>query len=212
MCIVWLCYRYNSSEYWRQIVELTVHKNFSNLIPPFSTCFTRRVTVRNITYTEWYKSYGLYSSPIRLLKCSSVVIAPVLIEMLNTSIRLGTYPSKVKIVKTTPVFKSDDDTDANNNYRPISLLSNFNRVFEKIIYNRLTSCIKKHELLYSSQYSFRKGHSTQHAILDIVNDIRTNMNQRLLSCGQFISIQFKPSTPSITIFCLIGSITMAFVK
>ena len=83
---------------------------------------------------------------------------------------------------------SDDNTDANN-CRPISLLSNFNRVFEKIIYNRLTSYIKKHELLYSSQYGFLKGHSTQHAILDIVNDIQTNMNQRLLSCGVFIDLK-----------------------
>ena len=87
-----------------------------------------------------------------------------------------------------PVFKSDDDTDANN-YSPISLLSNFNRVFEKIIYNRLTSYIKKHELLYSAQYGFRKGHSTQHTILDIVNDIQTNMNERLISCGVFIDLK-----------------------
>ena len=59
---------------------------------------------------------------------------------------------------------------------PISILSNFKRVFEKIIYNRSTSYIKRHELLYSLQHGFRKGHSTQHAILDIVNDIQTNMN------------------------------------
>ena len=95
----------------------------------------------------------------------------------------------IKITKITPVFNSDVDTDANNNYRPIPLLSNFNRVFEKIIYSRLTSYIKKHELLYSSQYGFRKGNSTQHAILDIVNDIQTNMNQRLLSCGVFIDLK-----------------------
>ena len=65
------------------------------------------------------KSYGLYFSPNKLLKCSSAIIAPVLSEMLDTSIRLGTYLSKLKIAKITPVFKSDDDTDANN-YRPIS--------------------------------------------------------------------------------------------
>ena len=134
------------------------------------------------------KSYGLYSSPTKLLKCSSTVIAPVLTEILNTSIRLGTYPSKLKIAEIAPVFKSDHNTDANN-YRPISLLSNFNRVFEKIIYNRLTSYIKKHELLYSSQYGFRKGHSAQHAILDISIDIQTNMDQRLLSCGVFIDLK-----------------------
>ena len=82
----------------------------------------------------------------------------------------------------------DDDTDACN-YRPISLLSNFNRVFEKIIYKRLTSYIEKHDLLNSSQYGFCKGHSTQHAILDIVNDIQSNMNRHLLSCGVFIDLK-----------------------
>ena len=79
-----------------------------------------------------------------MFKCSSVVIAPVLADILNTSIRLRTYPSKLKMAKITPVFKGDDDTDANN-YRPISLLSNFNTVFEKMIYKRLTSYIAKHD-------------------------------------------------------------------
>lgn len=45
------------------------------------------------------KSYGLYSSPTKLFKCSSTAVAPVLSEILNTSIRLGTYPSKLKIAK-----------------------------------------------------------------------------------------------------------------
>ena len=114
------------------------------------------------------------------------------------------------MAKITPVFKSDDDTDTNN-YRPISLLSNFNRVSEKIIYNRLTSYIKKHELLYSSQYGFRKGHSTQHPILDIVNDIQSNMNQRYISCGVLIDLK-KPLILSITTSCLISSTTMAFAQ
>ena len=134
------------------------------------------------------KSYGLYSSPIKLLKLSSFIIAPVLSELLNLSIKSANYPSKLKIAKITPIFKCDDEADANN-YRPISLLSNFNRIFEKIMYKRMTSYIEKHNLLYTSQYGFRKGHSTQHAILDIINDIQTNMNQRLLSCGVFIDLK-----------------------
>ena len=55
------------------------------------------------------KSYGLYSAPTKVLKCSSAVTAPVLSGILNTSIRLGPCPSKLKIAKITPVFKSDDD-------------------------------------------------------------------------------------------------------
>ena len=47
----------------------------------------------------------------------------------------------------------------------------------------------KHILLYSSHDGFRKGHSTQHAILDIVNAIQSNMNQGLFSCGVFIDLQ-----------------------
>ena len=159
------------------------------------------------------KSYGLYSSLTKLLKYSSATIAPVApvhSEILNTSIRLETYPSEHKIAKITAVFKSDDDTDANN-YRPISLLSNCNRPLKKKISNRLTNYIKKHELLYSSQYGFRKGRCTQDAILDIVNDIQTNMNQRLLSCGLFTELKAF-DTVDLTKFCLRSSITMAFAE
>ena len=70
----------------------------------------------------------------------------------------------------------------------VKFLSNFNRIFEKIMNKRMTSYIEQHDLLYPSQYGFRKGHFTQHAILDIINDIQANMNQRLLSCGVFIDL------------------------
>ena len=53
----------------------------------------------------------------------------------------------------------------------------------------MTSYIQKRDLLYHSQYGFRKRHSTQHAILDTVNDIRSNVNQGLLSCGVFIDLK-----------------------
>ena len=100
----------------------------------------------------------------------------------------GVYPSKLKMAKIIPVFKQDDETDANN-YRPISLLSNFNRIFEKIIFKRMESFIEHKNLLSPSQYGFRKAHSTQHAILDIVNAIQTNMDNCLFSCGIFIDLK-----------------------
>ena len=82
------------------------------------------------------------------------------------------------MAKITPIFKSGDDTDANN-YGPISLLSNYNRIFQKIMFKRMKEFIDKNDLIYSSQYGFRKGRSTQCAILDIVNAIQTNMYQGL---------------------------------
>ena len=95
----------------------------------------------------------------------------------------GLYSSKI-----TPIFKSDDETDPSN-YRPTSLLSNYNRIFEKIMYKKRKEFIDRNDISYSSQYGFRKGHSTQHAILDIVNAIQTNMNQGLYSCGIFIDLK-----------------------
>ena len=145
---------------------------------PSSSFFFRPVTPQEvkleISSILNNKSYGLYSSPTELLKLSKDIIAPIISEIFNTSVKLGIYPSKLKMSKIKPIFKSDDETDPNN-YRPISL-SNYNRIYEKIMYKRIIDFIEKNDLLYTSQYGFRKGHSTQHAILDIVNTIQTSMS------------------------------------
>jgi hypothetical protein len=72
--------------------------------------------------------------------------------MINMSIQNGIFPSKLKIAKIVPVFKSGDETDPDN-YKPISLLSIFNRIFEKVMYSRLISFMDKHNVLSSSQCS-----------------------------------------------------------
>ena len=71
----------------------------------------------------------------------------------------------------------------------ITSVSVFNRLFEKTMYNHLKSFFSKHCLLYESQYSFRKQRSTEHAILDIVNKIQSNMDKGMFSCGVFIDFQ-----------------------
>ena len=92
--------------------------------------------------------------------------------------------------KIVPIFKADDETEPNN-YWPISLLSNFNRIFEKLMYKRMKVFINEDDLLYCSQYGFREEHSTQHAIIDIVNTIQSNMDKRqtLFSGGVFIDLK-----------------------
>ena len=55
---------------------------------------------------------------------------------MNLSVTSGVYPSKLKHAKVIPLYKDDDETDPAN-YRPISLLSNFNRIFENIMFNGL---------------------------------------------------------------------------
>ena len=113
------------------------------------------------------KSYGLYSCPTQFLKRSCNILSPVLSNIFNTSITSGVHPSKLKISKITPIFKSEDKTDASD-YLPLSLLSNFNRIFEKLQYCRMKDFIDKNRLTHSSRYGFRKAHSPDHVIFDIV--------------------------------------------
>ena len=133
-----------------------------------------------IMLTPTNKFHRLYSCPARLLKClkcSRHIISAPLATLINNSVQRGIFPSKLKHAKIIiPIFKDGDEAEPGN-YRPTSLLSVFNRLFEKTMYNRLKSFFSKHCLLYESQYGFRKQRSTEHAILDIVNKIQSNTRQ-----------------------------------
>ena len=104
------------------------------------------------------------------------------------SVQSGVYPSKLKYAKVIPVYKAGDETEPGN-YRPISLLSVLNCLFERLMNKRLTLFIEKNQILSQSQFGFRKNHSTQHAILDIVNTIQSNMDAGSFSCGVFIDLK-----------------------
>ena len=86
---------------------------------------------------------------MQILKCSSNAISNIIIlaEIINLSISTRVYnPNKLEMAKIVPIFKTDDNTDSSN-YRPISLLSNFHRIFEKLIFKRMESFIKQRNLL-----------------------------------------------------------------
>ena len=91
---------------------------------------------------------------------------------------------KLKHAKIIPVFKEGDETDLGN-YRPISLLSIFNRIFEKLMYNRLKHFLEKHNILTESQYGFRERRSTEHSILDIVRKIKKKHGQEYVNMWDF---------------------------
>lgn len=171
-----------------------VSGTFSNYLdPPLSNTFyfdpiiPQEVESEIITLLE-SKAYGLYSSPVKLLKLARSVISLPLADIFNQSILTGIYPAKFKLAKVVPVFKDDDDT-LPENYRPISLLSIYNRIFEKLIHARLTKFINKNNIIYNLQYGFRSKHSTQHAILDIVNNIHNSMDIGKYTCGIFIDLK-----------------------
>ena len=76
------------------------------------------------------KAYGLYSCSTRILKGANHIVSATLSEIMNMSVQTGVYPFKLKRAKVVPFYKTGDRTEPGN-YRPISLLSVFNRVIRK---------------------------------------------------------------------------------
>ena len=98
-------------------------------------------------------------------KCINDYIAP-LTYLVNISIKQGIFPDELKIAKVFPIFKSNDEQYITN-YRPISVLNFFSKIFEKVVANRIIDFLDQN-VFYDHQYGFRKCHSTNHALVEKV--------------------------------------------
>ena len=91
-------------------------------------------------------------------------------HIFNLSLETGLFPDKLKIAKIIPIYKKDDPT-LPCNYRPISLLSIFSKIFEKIMSKRLLNFWNRNNILYEFQFGFRANHSTTYALIEIMDNI-----------------------------------------
>ena len=115
---------------------------------------------------------------MRILKLICDEISIPISKLINRSLETGTFPS---LLKTSKVVVS--------NYRPISLLSNIEKIYEKVMYTRVTSFLDSQNLIYSRQFGFRKSHSTLHTLTVIVERIRKSLDNGELACGVFVDLQ-----------------------
>ena len=92
----------------------------------------------------------------------------------------GKFPSSLKVSKVIPVFKKVSPLDPSN-YRPISLLSNIDKIFEKLIYSRVILFLESNSAIYSKQLGFRKAHSTNYALMSMIERIQSQLDKGLSS-------------------------------
>ena len=110
-------------------------------------------------------------------------------EIINLSFATGIYPDSLKIAKVIPIFKNKGDELLVSNYRPISLLSNINKIFEKLAYSRLYSFLNLYSCIYELQFGFRAKHSTNNALFSLTEMVREALDQGNFACGIFIDLQ-----------------------
>ena len=141
-------------------------------------------TIKSLKNTN---STGHDDLSTKFIKLSAPLLAPILEKLFNLSINSGVYPSNLKIAKVIPIFKKGNSTSVNN-YRPISILSPINKIFEKILHAKSIKYIDKSKILCKYKFGFRKNHSTEQALIELVDQIRLNMGGNHMTCGIFIDL------------------------
>jgi len=106
----------------------------------------------------------------KLLKNVLYDILQPIVYIYNFSFTTGIVPSKLKIAEVIPAYKKGDKS-CPGNYRPISLLSVFDKLMEKWMYNRITAFVNKHNILYKFQFGFRRCHSTSLALIEMLDNV-----------------------------------------
>ena len=117
------------------------------------------------------KSSGPSCIPTKMLKVISNEISHTFSDICNLSFTEGVFPEKNKIAKVIPIHKNGSTKDVNN-YRPISLLSSFSKIIEKLMANRLNTFLDLHSIIFPNQFGFRAGTSTSHALISITETIK----------------------------------------
>ena len=86
-----------------------------------------------------------------------------------------------------PIYKASNPS-LFTNYRPISLLSNFSKFIEKVMYNRITEFVEQYNMLYHCQFGFRKSYLTSHALIHLINKVSSAIDQRETLVGVFLDL------------------------
>ena len=124
----------------------------------------------------------------RNLKCISDSIAYPLAQIANLSFQQGVFPEELKIAAVTPLYKAKDPMMFNN-YRPISLISVFAKILERLMYNRLLKFINKYQIFNKHQFGFRDKHSTFMALIILLENFVNAIDNGKCAVGIFLDFQ-----------------------
>lgn len=146
------------------------------------------IEVERIIQSMRNASAGYDGIHIKVVKNSYKEILEPLTHVMNLSITQGFVPDCMKVAKVVPLYKSGESMQISN-YRPVSILPLFSKVLERLMYNRLISFINKHDILYKYQFGFRSNHSTNMALIILIDKITSALENGELFVGVFLDFK-----------------------
>jgi hypothetical protein len=133
---------------------------------------------------KWKNSCGYDDVPARIVKISIPFISFPLIYIGNMMLLTGMFPSRSKITQITQINKKGSKAEITE-YRPISLLTSFAKIFEMIIYNKLHQHTNRINLIASVENGFKENSSTELAIFYLINQMLIHNNRKLVAVEFF---------------------------
>jgi Reverse transcriptase (RNA-dependent DNA polymerase) len=160
--------------------------NYTIEHPFTNTLVTHREIEKALNELKPKAAVGIDEISTKTLKIHKENIIPPLTRLINEHLSNGTFPQILKKGKITPIHKSGDKLSPDN-YRPISVLPVFSKIFEKIIYWRFTNFLEINKIIHPNQFGFMKESSTLSATLQLTSIIREKMDKYYVS-GLFIDL------------------------
>ena len=150
---------------------------------------TDKTEIKNIILSlDPLKSIGPNSISTKIMKLLSNDISTQFAELFNLPFYEGVFPSILKTCKVIPIYRKDSQLNCSS-YRPISLLSNIDKILVRIMYNRLYKFLETNNLICSLQFGFRQKHSISHALIHLADKIREQLGKANFACGIFVDFQ-----------------------
>lgn len=171
-------------------IPITPIPKFTEYMGPseMSSMFLSKCSSEEISYIISELVNGKASDiPIIILKRCSSIVSPILSKFYNNFMEAGVFPNTLKSGCITPIFKKGNP-QMFNNYRPVSTIPIFSKIFEKLIYQRLYSFLTSKNILYDKQFGFRQKHSTSHAVNYSIDHIVQKVSSKHHVLGIFIDL------------------------
>ena len=136
---------------------------------------TRSEVIKATRRLKTKDTQDIYGFSTKLLQRMVLHVLDPLTHVIDTCFRNGHFPERLKVASITPVLKKGDPNEESN-YRPISILPVFSKVFEQIIKTRLVHFLTARDSITKNQHGFQAGKSTTTALVQLVEQVLDAFN------------------------------------
>ena len=178
--------------------------NFDPYLPHVFTTFAETSVTEEELKRAFFslkpnKTPGYDNINVNVVKKIYEELKTPLMRIFNLLLSTGIFPDKLKIAKVFPVSKNGEK-DLLTNYRPISVLPCFSKILEHIMYDRLYSYLTENKILFKKRFGIRSGHSTDHALLELIDQICECFDVKKIFLGIFVDLSKAFDTVNHKIF------------